>query len=214
MSEAKAEILKQIRLATGGSSNNPKAEWSQLPRRYNQRGLLAAPERLELFIDRLHDYDAATHCCNSGAVADTIAQCLAAHGKSRIAVAAGFPAELLPANFSFQTDTGLSYFEIDATEGVITTCAIAIALTGTIVLQEGAAGQGTRPLSLIPDYHLCVVREDQIVETVPEGFRALEPTSTLPITTISGPSATSDIEMIRIRGVHGPRTLEVIVVGA
>lgn len=99
---------------------------------------------------------------------------------------------------------------LDAADGVISTCAVAIAQTGTIVL-DGSAGMGRRVLSLVPDYHLCVVRADQLVGSVPEALARLE--ATRPLTFISGPSATVDIEMVRVGGVHGPRRLEVIVVG-
>jgi L-lactate dehydrogenase complex protein LldG len=99
--------------------------------------------------------------------------------------------------------------ELDGVDGVITSCAVAIAETGTLIL-DGSAGQGRRVLTLIPDYHLCVVLTDQIVPDVPQALARLEPTR--PLTMISGPSATSDIELNRVEGVHGPRTLEVIIV--
>ncbi len=105
----------------------------------------------------------------------------------------------------------LSNVELDKFDGLISGCTVAIALTGTIVLQN-VPGQGPRKLSLIPDYHLCVVFAEQIVETVPEAFDKLAATATLPTTLISGPSATADIEMTRIKGVHGPRFLEVLIV--
>ena len=108
-------------------------------------------------------------------------------------------------------DPPLTYDQIDASDGVITMCALAIAQTGTIVL-DGGAGMGRRVLTLLPDYHLCVVRQEQIVSSVPEAIAKLGATGpTRPITFISGPSATVDIEMTRVRGVHGPRNLEVII---
>jgi L-lactate dehydrogenase complex protein LldG len=107
-------------------------------------------------------------------------------------------------------DPPLTHDQIDQSEGVLTTCAVAIAQTGTIVL-DGGRGMGRRALTLLPDYHLCVVKQDQIVASVPEAITALQDHPTRPITFISGPSATVDIEMTRVRGVHGPRNLEVIV---
>ena len=107
-------------------------------------------------------------------------------------------------------DQQLSVAELDATDGVITGCAVAIAETGTLIL-DGSVDQGRRVITLIPDYHLCVVLPDQIVADVPQALRRLTPSR--PLTMISGPSATSDIELNRVEGVHGPRTLEVIIVG-
>ena len=108
------------------------------------------------------------------------------------------------------TDEQLSVAELDGVDGVITSCAVAIAETGTLIL-DGSPGQGRRVITLIPDYHLCVVLRDQIVADVPQALTRLE--ATRPLTMISGPSATSDIELNRVEGVHGPRTLEVIIVG-
>ncbi|MEU4845658.1 LutC/YkgG family protein [Streptomyces gilvosporeus] len=122
----------------------------------------------------------------------------------------GFPAAWLPDGDGTRTDIPpLDVRALDTAGGVLTTCALAIAVTGTIVLDAGP-GQGRRALTLLPDYHLCVVRADQIAADVPEALRRLDPRR--PLTFISGPSATSDIELERVEGVHGPRTLDVIIV--
>jgi L-lactate dehydrogenase complex protein LldG len=127
---------------------------------------------------------------------------------------AGVPAEVLPAGIAFETDhVGLSEAALDGFDGVLTLCAVGIAETGTLVLQN-ALGQGRRALSLVPDYHVCLVRAEAVVATVPEAFARLQATAELATTFISGPSATADIEMTRIKGVHGPRFLDVVLIEA
>ena len=123
--------------------------------------------------------------------------------------------EWRPEDVELSADTGLSATELDALDGALTGCALAIAETGTIVL-DGGTTQGRRALSLVPDYHLCVVEADAIVATVPEAVHELEPAvkQGRPLTFVSGPSATSDIELNRVEGVHGPRTLHVVVVAS
>jgi L-lactate dehydrogenase complex protein LldG len=140
-----------------------------------------------------------------------VAEALAGSGARRVAVPAGFelPGLDVP-GVTLLADDGLSPGALDATDGVITTAALAIAETGTIIL-DGGPGQGRRALSLVPDYHLCLLQADQIVGIVPEALDRLPPGR--PCTWISGPSATSDIELDRVQGVHGPRTLEVILIG-
>jgi len=125
-------------------------------------------------------------------------------------IPAGLAAEWLPAGFDFVVDEGLSAAELDGFEGVMTGSTVAIAETGTVVLQN-VLGQGRRAATLVPDYHLCVVRVEDVVETVPEAMSRLQATAGLATTFFSGPSATADIEMTRIKGVHGPRFLDVIV---
>lgn len=212
MSAAKDEILARIRGALGGTTSSPAVR-ENAPKEYRYQGTLTPADRLAMFIDRLHDYDAVVHRAAPHAIASAIAAVLQARGKSGLLVPLGLPNDWLPAGFLFQRDTGLTYDEIDKSEGVLTGCAVAIALTGTIVLRHSEA-EGRRALTLVPDYHLCVVYEHQIVETVPEGIGQMSAYAPAPITTISGPSATSDIEMTRIKGVHGPRTLEVILVAS
>jgi L-lactate dehydrogenase complex protein LldG len=122
------------------------------------------------------------------------------------------PREWLPETVEAVVDAGLTNADLDRSEGVLTACSVAIASTGTIVLRHGPA-EGRRALTLLPDYHLCVVFREQIVQTVPEAIRRIGELKPALVTTISGPSATADIEMTRVRGVHGPRTLDVVIVG-
>jgi L-lactate dehydrogenase complex protein LldG len=138
-----------------------------------------------------------------------VAAVLVERGMRRIAVPPGLPA-YLPAGIETLVDTGqLTAADLDAVDGTVTGCAVAIAETGTIVL-DGSPDQGRRLLTLVPDYHLCLVRAADVVTTVPEAVARLDPTR--PLTFISGPSATSDIELNRVEGVHGPRTLDVVIV--
>lgn len=216
-SDSKRAVLDAVRRALGAGMEARSAErrireYEGIARQYTAAQFACGAEVLALYEDRLRDYDAKTQRCAPAELAAAIAGCLRARGASRIVIAEDLPEEWLPFGFDFVRDRGLSYDAIDRADGVLTACSAAIALTGTIILQEGALAQGRRVLTLLPDYHLCVVDARQIVHTVPEGIRAIEVTAALATTTISGPSATADIEMIRIRGVHGPRTLEVIIV--
>ena len=212
MPDSRREVLQAVREALGERSRDRLGDYNRISREYAVSSSFNRAEALELFEDRLRDYDCVTHRCESGNLPAAIGRSLQACGRSRIVIAEDFPPAWLPEGFTFLRDESLSYAELDSVDGVLTACSVAIALTGTIILQEGAIGQGRRVLSLLPDYHLCIVDADQIVQTVPEGMRAIESTSARATTTISGPSATADIEMTRIRGVHGPRMLEVIIV--
>ena len=157
-------------------------------------------------------YDGSVQSCSRRDLPETLAAMLAARGKTRVYVPADIDRSWLPPQPEFVADQGASPAELDASEGVLTGCSAAIAMTGTIVLTHGP-GEGRRVLTLVPDYHLVVVFVDQIVETVPEAIARVAESSPAVVTTISGPSATSDIEMTRIKGVHGPRTLDVVLVG-
>jgi len=214
MTTSKSEILGRIRAALGdeGRAATRMEEYRAITRRYRQASELDAEARLDLFLSRIQQYDGGVFRCGPTAVRDTIARALAARTTRHLVVPPGFPREWLPDEFEFAVDDGLSYQNLDRRDGVLTTCTVAIALTGTIVLQHSPS-EGRRALTLVPDYHLCVVEADQIVETVPEAMRRLRALNPSLVTTISGPSATADIEMTRIKGVHGPRTLDVIVVG-
>jgi L-lactate dehydrogenase complex protein LldG len=211
LSEAREEILARIRRALGHSPAVTPKEHFSIAREYVQRGSLDPEGKLDLFIDRLHDYGAQVYRCTEYEIRDTIEGVLRARQKSGLLISPDIPREWLSYPENFTLDDGLSYEEIDRSEGVLTGCALAIAVTGTILLRHSAQ-EGRRALTLIPDYHLCVIGVWQVVEMVPEAIRAAAEYGNFPLTTISGPSATSDIEMTRIKGVHGPRTLDVILV--
>ena len=218
--EAKITILARIRRANSGveaarlssrAHSSPEEGWRSLPRTYTLAGALGPKAVLELFEQRLDDYGARVFHSTVAELPRVIARVLADRQKQQIVLPVGVPETWLPPGVSFRQDDGIAAADLDRCEGVLTAATVAIAATGTIVLQD-AAGQGRRALSLVPDYHLCVVTADQIVETVPEAFARLAATSTLSTTFISGPSATADIEMTRIQGVHGPRFLDVLLV--
>jgi L-lactate dehydrogenase complex protein LldG len=166
---------------------------------------------LELLVDRLHDYDARVVRAMHVDVSRAAARMLQERKARRMVVPPGLVAEWLPDGVEFVVDEGLPAAELDRVDGVMTGATLAIAETGTVVLQN-VAGQGRRAVTLVPDYHLCVVRVEDVVETVPEAIGRLQATATLATTFVSGPSATADIEMTRIKGVHGPRFLDVILV--
>jgi L-lactate dehydrogenase complex protein LldG len=203
---ARAEILGRIRagLAASGATEPPAPAPPPGAR---------AADRVEHFTTRVSAYRATVHRTEPPGVPDTVAAILARHGAHRLAVPAGLPAAWLPAELDGVGDEPpLSVRELDRLDGVLTASALAIAETGTVVLDHGP-GQGRRALSLLPDLHICVVDAATIVDDVPDAMAALaEPISAgRPVTFISGPSATSDIELNRVEGVHGPRLLEIIL---
>jgi len=206
-SDARAKILSAIGV---GRAADLAAEYASLPRDYIREGALPPAERLDLLEHRLCEYDAGVYRCTPQALPAEIGRILTARGKSRIAIPAALPPQWLPSGFAFFLADEFSPSQLDGLDGLLSGCTVAIAATGTLVLQNAPA-QGTRKLSLVPDYHLCVVDAGQVVETVPQAFALLAPTMLLPTTFISGPSATADIEMTRIKGVHGPRFLDVIL---
>lgn len=210
---ARAEILRRIRVAKGGTSDATAAEtaWSHVARKYQQNAVLEPKVVLELLEDRLRDYDAHVVRVERGDVAEVVAKMLATRGKRRMVIPMGVKAEWLPAGFEFVADEGMTAVELDGFDGVMTGSTVAIAETGTVVLQN-VAGQGRRAVTLVPDYHLCLVNAADVVETVSEAMDRLRNTAELTTTFFSGPSATADIEMTRIKGVHGPRHLDVIVI--
>ena len=224
---ARDEVLGRIRTALGGDSGggaNPPGDLTSAG--YRTRGELDPADLLDLFAARLIDYRSQVRRTEPAGLLDTVRAALAERGARRVVLPPGLdlpgldqpgPGQPGPGQagtldgVELITDGGLSAQELDRMDGVITRAAVAIAETGTIVLDAGP-GQGRRALSLIPDYHLCLIEAAQVVALVPEGVARLRPDR--PLTWISGPSATSDIELDRVEGVHGPRTLEVILIGA
>jgi L-lactate dehydrogenase complex protein LldG len=213
---AREEVLARIAAAHRAA---PPAElgYDDITRDYRTTSDLPADALTELLIDRLVDYRALVRRCSVDDLGATIAAALAERGARAVVAPTGMDPSWT-ANISADVLTDglsaadqLSVSQLDDVDGVITSCAVAIAETGTLIL-DGSPGQGRRVVTLIPDYHLCVVLPDQIVADVPQALARLEPTR--PLTMISGPSATSDIELNRVEGVHGPRTLEVIIVDA
>jgi L-lactate dehydrogenase complex protein LldG len=204
---ARAEVLARIRAALRSGGGAPAG----IPRGYRTDTGMATPALIELLTERLHDYGTSIRRCPAGGVTQAVREALAERGARRVVLPPGLSLDGAGLDgVEFLADGGLSPETLDATDGVITTATLAIAETGTIVL-DGGPGQGRRALSLVPDYHLCILQASQIVGTVPQALGRLEPGR--PCTWISGPSATSDIELDRVQGVHGPRTLEVILAG-
>ena len=196
---ARDEVLGAVRRALVNAPTEP----AHVPRGY--RSTPATPDVVALFVERVADYRAVVARCSADEVTDRIADALPEGARV-----------LVPEGFSYDVpgavpDDGHTAGQLEEFDAVVTGATVGIALTGTIVLDHGP-GQGRRALSLVPDMHVCVVREDQIVAGVPEAVAALDPDR--PQTWISGPSATSDIELNRVEGVHGPRRLHVLVVSA
>ncbi|HEY6249885.1 MAG TPA: LUD domain-containing protein [Candidatus Angelobacter sp.] len=213
----KSAILSRIRAAIGAhpeqiaarNSLRPK-EWSQIPREYRRQGTLPPHERIALLQAILKHYGAVSYLAGAKNVAAIVPQVLQERQKSRLVVPPDFPTQWIPEGIAAVRDTGLDNEALNNIDGVLTGCTVAIASTGTIVLAGGRDGR--RAISLVPDYKLCVVRQEQIVEFIAEALQVLQPLKTLPLTFFSGPSATVDIEMTRVQGVHGPRTVDVVII--
>ena len=199
---ARDEVLGRVRAALGAARDTDV----EVPRDYVRDRALADP--VALFCERVADYRARVTRCADGEVADAVAEAL--QGATRVVVPTGFPDGLVGGDWQRVDDAGLTAAELDALDAVLTTAAVGIATTGTVVLDHGP-GQGRRALTLVPDRHVCLVRAEQVVSDVPAALARLD--AERPQTWVSGPSATSDIELDRVEGVHGPRNLHVIVVG-
>jgi L-lactate dehydrogenase complex protein LldG len=205
---ARAVVLARIRAALADSPPD-----TETVRGYRTESALDRGQLVERFAERLSEYRAVVRTVAADLVEDGVADTLEKRGATRIVIPESFEQTWLPPGLKPLREP-LSNEDLDRSEGVLTTCRLAVAETGTIIL-DGGPGQGRRALTLLPDYHLCVVRVEQIVGSVVEAVRALDAEmrqAPRPLTFISGPSATSDIEFRRVEGVHGPRTLEVLIV--
>jgi L-lactate dehydrogenase complex protein LldG len=215
---AKETILWRIRHATRDVPEQERPEDVPVERGYRTEEEAAREEIVARFAERAEEYDAKVHRVAHDELPGAIEEALKRRGVKRLVVPPHLPKAWIPEGVETLPDAARSRLtnnELDESDGVLTGCALGIAQTGTLVLDSGRA-QGRRALTLLPDYHLCVVREERIVGLVPEAFARLEETVKAEgraIIFISGPSATSDIELNRVEGVHGPRTLEVLISG-
>jgi L-lactate dehydrogenase complex protein LldG len=197
-----------------GPGRDPQYEQAFSRDYLRAHGDLGVERTVELLAENLADYRAIVHRCTTADLAATLAGMLAARGSKTVLAPPGLNPEWLSAVEAERVaDRAVSTpYELDRVDSVVTACAVAVAETGTIVL-DGSPDQGRRRITLVPDHHICVVRvPEQVVSSVPQSLERLDPTR--PLTWISGPSATSDIELDRVEGVHGPRTLEVVLVTA
>jgi L-lactate dehydrogenase complex protein LldG len=208
MSGAREAVLARTRAALGPAPAIP-----EIPRAYRGAGAPADFVVIDRFCERVADYRANVQRVSGDELPRALMAACAQREARRIAVPADAPPWTVDGVELVRDDPPLSHRQLDALDGVLSGCALAIAETGTIVL-DGAGASGRRALTLVPDYHLCVVRSGDIVPSVADGVAALAAVAAAgrPITLVSGPSATSDIELDRVEGVHGPRTLDVFVV--
>ncbi|MET8722184.1 MULTISPECIES: LutC/YkgG family protein [Streptomyces] len=211
---SRERILGRVRRALADVPADDPPYERAVPREYlREHGERTTEETVELLAENLADYRAVVHRTGREELPNLIMRLLDAHGTREVLVPDGLPPTWLSATKARRVEDRATDTpdRLDRVDSVVTGCAVAVAETGTIVL-DGSADQGRRRISLIPDHHICVVRvPEQIVGSVPQALERLDPTR--PLTWISGPSATSDIELDRVEGVHGPRALEVILVG-
>jgi L-lactate dehydrogenase complex protein LldG len=211
LTEAREAILRRV-----GAALRAAPTPAPVTREYRRGGPAGGAALVELLHERLVDYRAEVRHIGAGEVGRTVADVCREQCVRRLGVPPGLPADWRPAGISVVEDDGLGPHELDALDGVVTGCTLAIAETGTLVL-TAAPAEGRRALTLVPDLYLCVVEERQVVSDLPTALpaiAALVRAERRPVTFISGPSATSDIELHRVAGVHGPRRLVVLIVGA
>lgn len=201
-------ILGRVRSAVG--EGGAEKAYASLSRNYAQHSTMSSDERVALMVERLREYDAEVVECAPDQLIGAIADRLAASGLTKFVAPPGLSQAWMAPAYEWLVDDALTHEEIERAEGVLAAASCGVAESGTIALHHGPS-EGRRVLSLLPDWHLCVLYASQIVEVLPEYF-ARFPEAPRLATFIAGPSATADIEMTRIKGVHGPRFLNVIVV--
>jgi L-lactate dehydrogenase complex protein LldG len=202
---SRERVLERIRKANSRAAGAHEP----IPRGYDCNSAQGVGETLALFQQRLQDYDARVFRVRSDEIAARAAEILRVGNRQRIVVPNGLPMAWRAESTEWIPDGELSLDVLNGVDGVMTAATLGVAVSGSIVLQHGPA-EGRRVLTLLPDYHLCVIEVTQVVETLPEAFARLDPAR--PVTFFSGPSATADIEMTRIKGVHGPRFMDVLLV--
>jgi L-lactate dehydrogenase complex protein LldG len=207
---ARGEILARVRRALDDVPSAERPDDVTVPRGYLDR---EPGDILDRFVERVTDYGSIVRIVPEAEIANAVAELARSFGVETFAVPPDLPAAWVPGAVESITDVELSPRELDRIGAALTGCALGIAETGTVVLDAGAA-QGRRALTLVPDVHLCVIEDEQIVEGVPAAFRRLAPglRARRPLTFVSGPSATSDIELSRVEGVHGPRRFGLVLV--
>lgn len=212
---ARDSILRAVNLVTAKAREDQLVEmntgWTALPRRYRRSSERNSKQILALLVERLIDYDAHIERVTDCDLSSALGRLLADLNSKQVLIPSGFPERWRPANIETVETDPLDAAALGSFNVVLTTATWGIAETGTLVLTHGP-GQGRRALSLLADHHICVLRAADVVSTVWEAFVQLAPASRQPITFISGPSATADIEMTRIKGVHGPRFLHVVLI--
>jgi L-lactate dehydrogenase complex protein LldG len=210
---SRQNILERVRLELSSDRLNSVEDHVVAPRfdrSYQRESSMTTLGLVELMTERLQEYGAHVLQCRPEQIRETVMARLAASGRRGFVVPPGLPASWIEGEFACQTDHGLSDAEIERAEGVVTSSFCGVADSGTIILHH-TSSEGRRVLCLLPDWHLCILRVSDIVQTLPEYFQRVQSSPAL-ATLISGPSATADIEMTRIKGVHGPRLLSVILV--
>lgn len=213
MSGAREEILRRIRGALDDVPSGEAPADVAVARDYRRARELNGPALVDLLAERVADYAAEVRRVTVAELADAVTAACVDMGLRRVVMPSGLPEAWRPRDVELTEDEGLSATELDAVDGAVTGCAVAIAETGTLVL-DGSPICGRRLLTLVPDHHICIVLAGQIVQIVPEAIAAVAPAvreRRRPITLVSGPSASSDIELSRVEGVHGPRHLLVLI---